>query len=74
MKIHLQQRLHPEVSMNSSQRATTVTTVPGAEVRDQPLAAWLADDDEALGCECANPALQIERWGAEAPAPVRMAC
>ena len=24
------------------------------------------DFDYALGCECANPALQIERWGQEA--------
>ncbi len=23
----------------------------------------VADDDYALGWECANPALQIERWG-----------
>jgi hypothetical protein len=25
------------------------------------------DEDVALGCECADPALQIERWGQEAP-------
>lgn len=24
------------------------------------------DEDIALGCECADPALQIERWGQEA--------
>jgi hypothetical protein len=24
------------------------------------------DDDLALGCECADPALQIERWAQEA--------
>ena len=29
-------------------------------------AQWLhIDDDVALGCECADPALQIERWGQE---------
>ena len=29
-------------------------------------AHWLAvDDDLALGCECADPSLQIERWGQE---------
>jgi hypothetical protein len=29
-------------------------------------AHWLEiDDDVALGCECADPALQIERWGQE---------
>jgi hypothetical protein len=27
-----------------------------------------SDDDVALGCECANPTLQIERWGQEASA------
>ena len=26
------------------------------------------DADYALGCECADPSLQIERWGQEAPA------
>jgi hypothetical protein len=27
---------------------------------------WLSpDSDYALGCECANPVLQIERWGQE---------
>ena len=26
------------------------------------------DFDYALGCECADPSLQIERWGQEAPA------
>ena len=32
-------------------------------------ARWLSpDDDVALGCECANPALQIERWGQEVQA------
>ena len=33
--------------------------------------AWTDDDDLALGCECANPALQIERWGQEDPPPAR---
>lgn len=27
------------------------------------------DADFALGCECANPALQIEQWGQEIAAP-----
>jgi hypothetical protein len=26
---------------------------------------WAPDDDVALGCECADPALQIERWAQE---------
>lgn len=30
---------------------------------------WLRDDDIPLGCECADPALQIERWLAELPGP-----
>ena len=31
--------------------------------------ARIADDlDVALGCECANPALQIDRWDAECAA------
>ncbi len=30
------------------------------------------DDDLAIGCECANPALQIERWAQEGAAqPLR---
>lgn len=27
---------------------------------------WAEEHDVALGCECADPALQIERWCAEA--------
>ena len=37
-----------------------------------PPAPWLDDVDYALGCECADPSLQIERWGQEgvtAPEP-----
>lgn len=43
-------------------------TRPSTAVRDAD-ARWLSlDDDIALGCECANPALQIERWGQEVQA------
>jgi hypothetical protein len=28
--------------------------------------SWSDDSDYALGCECAYPTLQIERWGLEA--------
>ncbi|MDB5874393.1 MAG: hypothetical protein JWQ07_3835 [Ramlibacter sp.] len=29
-------------------------------------ARWFSEDDDlALGCECADPSLQIERWGQE---------
>lgn len=30
------------------------------------VARWDDDIDYALGCECADPALQIERWRQEA--------
>lgn len=33
------------------------------------LAAAADDFDFALGCECADPALQIERWALEAVPP-----
>lgn len=29
-------------------------------------AALSGEEDFAIGCECANPALQIESWGSEA--------
>lgn len=32
---------------------------------DPSARAQSVDDDLALGCECADPALQIERWGQE---------
>jgi hypothetical protein len=32
-----------------------------------------AMDDVALGCECADPALQIAMWGQEAAEPVQAA-
>lgn len=36
--------------------------VPGAVI--DAASRWVQDDDDVvLGCECANPALQIERWG-----------
>lgn len=31
-------------------------------------AAGVADDDCALGCECAHPALQLDGWDEEAAA------
>ena len=49
------------------------TQLPHRSDRNPPAAALvsaaanrLMDDDIALGCECADPALQIERWGQEA--------
>lgn len=45
----------------------------GARTAGMPVdasARWLADEgDVALGCECADPALQIERWAQEACLP-----
>jgi hypothetical protein len=32
---------------------------------------WSIDDEIPLGCECANPALQIERWGQEVPSSLQ---
>ena len=40
---------------------------PGIEAAT---ARWLTDEaDFALGAECANPMLQIERWGQDGSAP-----
>ena len=35
--------------------------------------AWSGMDDVALGCECADPSLQIAMWGQEASEPVQAA-
>ncbi len=50
------------------------TPMPHQFDRNAPAAALVGasayrlsfDEDIALGCECADPALQIERWGQEA--------
>lgn len=58
--------------MNNSQQSFTARTLAGRQGGDENFAQWQMDDDVALGCECADPALQIERWGQEAaplPAP-----
>jgi hypothetical protein len=34
----------------------------------EALGGWVQDDDLALGCECADPALHIEMWQCEAAA------
>lgn len=39
--------------------------------RMQVIERWQLDEDIAFGCECANPALQIERWGQDADAAPR---
>ena len=40
--------------------------VPTEAAMQVVLAAPSFEDDIALGCECADPSLQIERWGLEA--------
>ena len=53
-----------EIAMPEMQQPEPVTPgIPPA------FAAVAEDSDYALGCECANPMLQIERWSLEsAPA------
>ncbi len=58
---------NPEPSMSDSNQQ------PLSPARAEPAASlvattarWLGiDEDLALGCECADPALQIERWDQE---------
>ena len=52
--------------MNNSQQTFTGRTFAGRQGGDENFVQWQIDDDVALGCECADPALQIERWGQEA--------
>lgn len=49
--------------MQPSVAAPRVDSVLGVEITATP-----EDFDYALGCECANPALQIDVWGEEARA------
>ena len=61
--------------MNSSQQSQASTysnaCEPGAES-----GKWSIEDENEipLGCECANPALQIERWGQEEPQGPAQSC
>ena len=49
---------------------TTESSTPGLPVGAMLMAAPADTDcDYALGCECADPALQIERWSLEATLP-----
>lgn len=50
---------------NASAQSSTFARGAGA-VATLPLVQ--DEEDLALGCECANPALQIECWGAEGAA------
>jgi hypothetical protein len=47
--------------MNSSQLPQS--SAPTSRLpRDEGISRWPADDDYALGWECANPELQIDSW------------
>ena len=52
-------------SSPSNAQAAHAAPPPGAA---DMLAGWQFDDDLAIGCECADPSLQIESWGREAAA------
>lgn len=56
--------------MNSPQQSLAPPSPNGVET-GHDLRRWSIDDEIPLGCECANPALQIERWGQEAPLGVQ---
>ncbi|MGV3569792.1 MAG: hypothetical protein ACO1PB_04270 [Ramlibacter sp.] len=46
----------PELHQNTAAGVSPATM--------EAAARWASEDyDFALGCECADPALQIERWG-----------
>jgi hypothetical protein len=51
---------HRKVRMLNPQSPASPNAI--ANMAD-PVSQWPFDDDLAIGCECANPALQIERWG-----------
>ena len=46
--------------------APNATTLPVLDPAAHPA---FQDSDYAIGCECADPALQIERWQQEAGEP-----
>jgi hypothetical protein len=54
--------------MNSQFVPTNSSTLRRAAADANPADSMLHDEDFAIGCECANPALQIESWGEESAA------
>ena len=49
-----------------AQQPTNFHGAPPSAALVDTTARWLSlDEDLALGCECADPALQIECWGQE---------
>lgn len=47
------------------QRPHHSSASPAAAVGHHTVQCVIDDEDVVLGCESANPALQIERWGQE---------
>ena len=61
--------------MNSPQQSQASTHSNACEPGNDAGKWSIEDENEIpLGCECANPALQIERWGQEAPPGPPQAC
>jgi hypothetical protein len=59
--------------MDSSQQSLA-TSNPSAYAPGKDACQWSIEDEIPLGCECANPALQIERWRQEVPSGVHEPC
>jgi hypothetical protein len=55
--------------MNSSPQSPSLTAPPAGQADYGSLRSFI-DEDMALGCECADPALQIDGWHEEAPKPM----
>jgi hypothetical protein len=54
-----------KISQRASDGASPSRSHPAVTVLETT-ARWLAlHEDVGLGCECADPSLQIERWGQE---------
>ena len=59
--------------MNSSQQSLATYHSSAYELGNDA-GRWPVEDEIPLGCECANPALQIERWGQEALSGAQEPC
>ena len=54
----------PDMLQPPTHAATTSVALAEAAAR------WDEEPDFALGCECADPSLQIEQWGQETSVPL----
>lgn len=52
--------------MSQMQPTSSNAATQAAALADIAVSWPIEDPDLALGCECADPALQIERWAQEA--------